>query len=146
MSTPIHIKDGSGGTGSKTKVTKAGQLIVAPFGYDETVFNELNATAATAFHFFPPKAGKQFVVTGIIASANKDVSNTVTATIIVFEGDSTTDATADKVLLEFVLVRFGVLAAPPLNILVSEGKFINATTSDASVFMTIMGYYIPTLN
>jgi len=143
LSTPVLIK----GSGNKAtaKVTSIGQLVVTSLFYDETEFNFLNATAATAFNFYSPKAGKQFVITGIIAQANKDVSNTALATVIVFEASQLDDASADKILLEFGLSRFGVLNAPPLNIIVNEGKYVNATTDDTSVLMTIMGYYIPTL-
>jgi len=142
MSLETQIIDGNSST--PAKVTSNGQLVVAPVSYDQTSFKELSTTSA--FNFYLPKADQQFVVTGIIAQANKDVSNVTTATIIVYEGSSLADATADKVLLEFVLVRFGVFDSPPLNIIVNEGKFINATTSDASIFMTVMGYYIPKIN
>jgi len=142
VSTPIQIV---GKNGNAVDVAGSGHLVVGEHSFNETEFKLLNATAGTAFNYYSPKANKQFIIKGIIAQANKDVSNVATATVIVFEGSSAADTSADKVLLEFGLTRFGVLNAPPLNIIVNTGKFINATTDDTSILMTIMGYYIPKL-
>ena len=54
---------------------------------------------------------------------------------------SATDATADRVLLSFGLARFGTINILPIRLRVNEGKFINTTTDDASILMTILGYY-----
>ena len=146
MSTPVHILDGgSAGSKVRSKVSSIGQLITSPFAYDETVFDELDATG-TAFNFYGPKTGQQFVITGIRMKADRNVSNTVDATVIVFEASSITDTTPDKILHEEALIRGESVTLLPVNVLVNTGKFINATTTDASIFMTILGYYIPVLS
>ena len=63
MSQPVVIKDGTGGD-FRAHVTSIGQLVVAPFAYEETEFQVLDTTA-TAYNFYPPKTGKQFVITGV---------------------------------------------------------------------------------
>lgn len=142
---PIDVHIVGGKTNRRADIAGSGHLVVGEHAFNETEFKLLDSTAATAFNFYKPKADEQFIIKGIIAQANRDVSNTVEATVIIFEASSLTDTSADKILLQFGLNRFAVLNAPPLNIIVNEGKFVNATTDDASILMTIMGYYIPKL-
>lgn len=143
MTTPIHITDG-GGTKNKAKVSSIGQVVTAPFAYDETSFNILDVDS-TAYNFYKPKAGKQFVITGIIAQGDQDITANTSPRVVVYESDGAASTTEDKVLLEFVVTRSQGFVFAPLNILVNEGKFINALTVDDDVHMTITGYYIPSL-
>ena len=141
MATPVEIKDG-GGSGTRALVSIYGQLIVAPFDYDGSAFQKLDATG-TAFSFFPPIASRRFVITGMRIKASRNVSNTVDADVIVFEADGPASTVVVKVLHQELLIRGESTALLPLNLLVSEGMFINATTTDADVTITIFGYYIP---
>ena len=143
MSIPAQIIDGAG-TKVKTIVTKIGQLVTSPYDYDETTFTEL-AEDDTAYNFYKPRVGQQFVITGIIASADAQVSNTADATVVVYEASSTSTLTVDKTLLQLAMVRFDQITFSP-NILVREGKFVNAKTTDDDIHMTITGYYIPKLS
>lgn len=140
MSINANITDGKG-TNSRACVTKAGQLVTSSISYDDTKFIEL-ATDATAYNFYPPKVGSKFVVTGIIAKADKQVSTSVDAEVVIYEASSATTTTADKVLFQTAMVSGDQLVVVPTNILVSEGVFLNAKTSDDDIHMTIMGYYI----
>ncbi|KKL60113.1 hypothetical protein LCGC14_2208560 [marine sediment metagenome] len=126
------------------RIDKKYELVTAPFAYDETQFNELG-TADAAVNFYKPKVGKQFVITGIIAAGNLSIAANALATVVVYEGSSTTDTSADKTLIQFGITRLQTEPLLSLNILVNEGKFINAKTDDDDVFLTIMGYYIPAL-
>jgi len=143
MTTPVHILDGAG---SKTavKVSTIGQLTTAPFAFDETVFNEL-AEDDTAYNFYPAKAGQQFVITGIIAVADKQVSSTVSADIVVYEATTEATTVVSKVLIQTAMVQDQIQPFSNLNILVTEGFFINAKTTDDDIHMTVMGYFIPKL-
>jgi len=143
MSGPIKIKDGMG-SGSFTKVSSVGQLITSPFAYDESVFKEFDV-AATAFNFFRPKSGEQFVITGIRIKADRFVSNTTDAEVIIYEADSDLTITVDKILTQEALIRGEDATLIPINILVGTSKFVNAKTSDPSIFITILGYFIPEL-
>jgi len=145
MPAPMHITgDHSGGLVAAI-VTKIGQLVTAPYAYDETVFFELNLVN-TAYSYYAPKNGKQFVITGIVAFADKEISNASDTNIIVYEAASNTTTTVDKKLLHFGLAQNSTISITPLNILVSKGKFVNAKTDDDDIHMTIMGYYIPKLS
>jgi len=143
VTAPTHILDG-GGTRAKAGVTSIGQLIIAPFAYDTPEFRELNIIN-TAFSFFSPRVGGQFVISGMRIKAGRFVSNTVDATIIIYEAPSKTSLTEDKILFEEALIRGESATLLPINILVNEGKFINAKTDDATIFINIFGYYIPRL-
>ena len=68
MTLPVEI---TGGKCCTAKVTSLGQLVVAPVGYDEVKFQEMNATA-TAFNFYLPKPEQQFVITVIRVKATHD--------------------------------------------------------------------------
>jgi len=144
MTLPVKIEghDHPKTTITAARVTKAGQLVVSSIAYDETEFIEL-AEDDTAYNFYKPLAGKQFVITGIRAKADRQVSNTVDATVIFYEASSAATTTVDKVLHEEALIRGEAVTLLPTNILVNEGKFINGKTSDDNIFVTIMGYFIP---
>jgi hypothetical protein len=141
MSTPCHIKDGSGSS-SKAKVTSNGQLITSPLSYDLTQFIEL-AEPNTAYSFYPPKTCCNFIITGFIAKADKQVSSTVDADVVIYEAGSDSTTTVDKVLFQTAMTQGDQVIANPLNILVNVGKFVNVKTTDDDIHVTIMGYYVP---
>lgn len=143
MSTPVLLRDGTG-TNAKACVTTIGQLVTAPYAYDLTIFNEL-AEPDTAYNFYEPIDAEQFVITGFIAKADKQVSSTVDADVVIYEADLSDTTTATKVLFQAAMVEGDLIVANPLNILVNAGAFVNAKTTDDDVHMTIMGYYIPEL-
>jgi hypothetical protein len=138
MPTPVTIKFGP----YEVKVTPLGQLVIAPLAYDETEFREL-AELDTAYNFYKPRSGQQIVITGIRAKADRQVSNTVDADVVIYEAISETTLTVDKVLHREAMVRGESFTFTPLNILVRAGKYINAKTTDDNIYMTLMGYSVP---
>ena len=133
-----------GGRVNEAGVTALGQVVIGTVAYDETEFNEL-ATINTAFNFYQPKSGQQFVITAILAYGDKQVSTSTNATVIIYEAVTDVTITVSKVLLQFEIGQNQSLPFSPLNLLVAEGVFINAKTDDDDIHMTIMGYYIPVL-
>ena len=144
MSGPVRIVDGNG-TNTSAKVTSAGELVTTSYGYDLTIFKEL-AVNDTGYNFYKPKAGQQFVITGISAAGTLAIAANALATVIVYEANDDVTATADKVLLEFAATRLQTFFIGPLKILVNAGKFVSAKTNDDDILMTIMGYYIPEIS
>jgi len=130
--------------GKRARVTNAGELVVAPFTYDETEFREL-AVDDTAYNFYEPKPDHQFVITGFNMKADRDVSQTVDAVVIIYESTSTSETTVSKILFQEAMVR-GERTSLTTHILVNSGVWINAKTSDDDIHMTIMGYYLPELS
>lgn len=126
------------------KVTGVGALVTSPFAYDETKFVEL-AEPNVGYNFYKPIAGKQFVITGVIATGDKQIAANADATVIVYEATTDVATVVTKELLTFVLTQSTALSMIPLNILVNEGVFINAKTDDDDVHTNIIGYRIPTI-
>jgi len=141
MSAPVQIKDGSG-SGTNAKVTPIGQVVTAPYAYDDVSTKTLDVDD-TAVNFYLPKAGQQFVVTTILLTANKNV--TTDCTVVIYEADDPTETTVTKTILNIEMLKNTSRDITGMNLLVSKGKFVNGKTDDDDVFCTIMGYYIPEL-
>ena len=141
MSLSVEIEDGKGGTKNKVKVTSLGQLVVAPLEFSEPLFNAI-ALTATAYNFVEPVAGKRFVITGYIAATDKNVSSTNGAEIAIIESSAIDSTVASKVLLTLDLGKLDSQVITGLNMITSPGVWINASTDDATVNLTILGYYI----
>lgn len=143
MAASFKIIDGTG-TRSRAKVTKIGQVVTAPFAYDDSSVREL-AEPDTAYNFYGPRSGEQFVMTGIFAKADRDVSNTVDAIVVLYEASGPSETDVDKVLFQAAMVRGDQVIVNPLNVLVGEGKWLNGKTTDDDIHANITGYYVPAL-
>ena len=141
MSLPVNLEH----NGITVKITKSGELVVAPLSYDETVFQEL-AEINTAYNFYEPLPNKQFVMTSVLAYGDKQVGTSTNATVIIYEASDIGTITVDKVLLQFEIGRDQAIPISALRTLVNVGKWVNAKTDDDDVHMTIMGYYISKLD
>lgn len=125
---------------NRAAISRIGQVIVAPFAYDEVVALTLT-DANVAVTFYKPVVGRQFVITGILLTADSNVTGS--ALVDVFEANAEFSTSVDKAILHVEILKNGYRDITNLNILSGEGKYINALTDDDDVFVTIMGYYIP---
>jgi len=133
-----------GTKGTRSEVTKSGEVVVAPLSYSDTVFASME-TVDIAYNFFQPKFEKQFVITGLLAFADKDINDASATDIIVHEATAVASTVEDKVLMHFGMAKLSLLPFAPLNILVNSGVFVNAKTNDNNVLITITGYFIDKL-
>lgn len=140
MVAPVTISDSLNGV--TTRVTKYGQLVVAPLAYGSPIEIDLSVIN-TAYNFVAPIAGHSIVITDIIAFANKDVSQTDPADIEIYQADAPDTVTVSKSILKPKLLRGGAFSGIGLNMLVPEGKWINAKTSDNIISMTLIFYRVP---
>ena len=122
-------------------VTPRGQLVVAPLSYSTPVTKQL-AVADTAYNFIEPLAGHFIVITDIIASAGKTVSNTTPADVVVYQASAIDTATVDDVIVQPQLLRGASSPLTGMNLEVPAGKWVNAKTDDAAVLLTIMFYRV----
>lgn len=143
MSLHAVIRDSK--SGNSALVTEFGQLVVAALDYSMPVERDLD-TAGVAVNFIEPRAGHSIVITDVIASANKDVSVTETADIAIFQADAVDQTTPNPGILSPQLLRGGNLPLTGLNFKVPEGKWVNATTTDAIIKLTIAFYRVPLEN
>ena len=130
-----------GQSGNIADVTDNGEIIVSPIRPDSVKFVEL-AEPDTAYTFFPPIQGKSILVTGITAKADKQVSSTVDATVVVYAANNETTTTPTAVVYQDVMVEGDRIALTNLNLLVGEGCYINAKTTDDDVHMNIFCRYV----
>ena len=139
MSLDIKIMDGKGSK-SKAAVTSRGQVVVGPIAFNVAYFNSL-ALVATPYNYVGPIAGKQFVIDGIIASSNKSVSATDGAEVCIYEADAA-DGASVKELLTLDIGKLDRAVITQLNLSTNTGVWLNAETDDATVNLTIIGYYV----
>lgn len=135
MSNSINIEQ----AGNLVKVTKSGELVVGQVSYDESEYRGL-ATPGDAYNFFKPLSGKQFVMTGFIAVSDKNI--TADAILEIYEANSTSSTTPLKETVTVALTKNAVVSPTPLRSLISKGVWLNAKTDDATIHLTIFGYYI----
>lgn len=130
--------------GKQAKFNKLGQLETAPGGFDLQKFVSL-AVNDMAYNFYTPVPGRQFIITGLICFATKDVSDASDTNIIIYEATTPSTITVGRTILQFGMGKLTVLPPTGLRLIVSEGVFINAKTDDAVVNLNILGHFIPTI-
>lgn len=135
----IQIVDADGTT-QKAKVTRLGQLVVAPIEYS-SFYNVKADTINTGFNLVGPKSSMCFVITSIFLYADKGVGAN-DATVIIYEADSPTTATVSKTLFQTEMLKQTYVSQPSLNIIITTGKWINVKTDDNSIYANISGYYV----
>ena len=127
-------------TGASGRITNLGQSVVSPLSYDE-VSTILIDFADTAFILFPPKGSKKFVITGISLTARKDIGVNG-GVVIVYESlfaDSTVEA---RIIQSIEMQKSTARDIQPLNIISSEGRWINIKSTDTTISASLTGYYV----
>ena len=137
MTLKALIKDGSG-AGNLAGVSIGNELIVGGVGDNITVFKAMNVTG-TAFKFFNPISDAVLFITSILLSTPAAATN-----IDIYEASSATSTVIDKEIIsintsskQFIIIPFPFGGFPS----VTQGEFLNAKTDNATVNMTIIGYY-----
>lgn len=140
MSIKTTIKDGWGG-GTEACVSSRGQLVVAPLDFS-TFFQATLGVANTAVNIIPPKAGKRFVITALVFYANRNVGVN-DASVEIYEASSNDTLSVDtSIFVQEIAKQTSSPSLTGLNILVSEGKWVNGKTDDDDVFVNMAGYYV----
>lgn len=142
MSTPVRIV---GRNGNEAEIDKAGNLVVALGPFDEPVFKEL-AEVNTAYNFYTPRVGFQFILTGMIAYGDKQVSGSTNATVVIYEASAPDATTEDKIIIQFELGQNQSLPFPSIRVKTTEGRWINAKTDDDDIHLTLLGHFIPRID
>lgn len=144
MSIESHITDQK--TGDTVRVTTGGALAVGPT-HPSLSFNATLGVDDTAVNIVPAKADHVFCMTGLLLTANQNVSNTASATISIYTGDSETTAVGSALtnLFSIPLGRNDARDITGILVEAEEGKWINGETTDDDVFVTVLGYYLKVL-
>jgi len=139
MAAAVNITDSD--SRITAKVTKFGQLVVAPLAYSTPVVDTLNVIN-TAFNFIKPQQDHRIVITDIVISADRAVGVNG-ADVQIYEAETAETTTIDTTILDLDMVKQTQLGLTGLNLLVPEGKFVNAKTDDVNILVTIMFYRVP---
>jgi hypothetical protein len=136
----IDVRIGDGFNGGTAKVTKRNQLVTAPLEFSKfyTASVTVNDTAANLLW---PRAGKRFVITEIILNSDRDVGVNGAITKI-FEAANDTTATVSTLIYEDEVAKQTRAVLTGLNIIVSEGVWVNVVADDVIVRANVAGYYI----
>ena len=62
----------------------------------------------------------------------------------IYESETLNSTVASKDIFQFEMLKNSSITLLGLNILCTEGIYINGKTDDDDVYATMMGYYIPT--
>jgi hypothetical protein len=138
-----HLRDPN--TGRSVKTVVGGALAVAPV-FPSTAFNATLGTDDTAVNIVPAKAYHTFYITGLLITANQNVSNTVNATVTIYTADAENTAKGSALTTHFEISvgRNDIRDITPILVESIEGKWINGETTDDDIIVTILGYYIRT--
>jgi hypothetical protein len=127
---------------NETKVTKIGELVTSPFSYSTPIAFELNAVD-TAFNLVEPKTGCRIVVTDILVYGNKNVGVN-DATFEIYTADAYDSTTVISSIFKTEVVKqASPITFSGLNWVTDFGVWLNAKTDDATIFVVIAAYYIP---
>lgn len=130
-----------GQNGTLVYVSPEGVIATGARRHSQQRFVEL-AEPDTAYNFILPQAKKQFVVTGMFAKADKQVSSTVDATVIVYEGLTSDTITVTRTIFQIAMVEGDIFPMGDLDLLINQGRYINAKTDDDDIHLNVMGYFI----
>jgi hypothetical protein len=89
-----------------------------------------------------PKNEFSFIITGIIINADKNVSATNGSNIRIYEATTDTSISETKLLFTLNLLKNDAEVITSILIKTTEGRYINADTDDATVNITLLGYYL----
>tara|TARA_R110002126_G_scaffold1757_2_gene10557 strand:- start:3450 stop:3851 length:402 start_codon:yes stop_codon:yes gene_type:complete len=121
-------------------IAKGGTIPVSGL-FDEIEFNEL-AVINQVYNYYRPLAGSRFILTGVVATADKDV--VADATVVIYEASNPESTTVDKVLFQFVLLKNQQLVIPNFKIAVTPDVWINGKTDDDDIHMSLVGHFVKT--
>jgi len=138
MAIPVVITNGCG---RNARINANGDFVVTTDPLDDSIFQELDIPDIVAYNFFEPKAGYNFVVTGIHAFADKDVSNSTNATVFIYEAPAIDSTTVDRVILRFEMPRDSTVELSRLKLFVNSGKWVNGKTNDDDIHVNLFGHY-----
>jgi len=139
MTLGVEIKDQD--SDIRARVTKYGQLVTAPLSFSVPSSNNM-VLINTPYNFIEPQPGQSIIITNVIASADKNVSNTDPANVVVYQSDGVNSLNNLGTLVQPQLLR-GANQNFLMNLIVGEGVWVNATTNDDAILLFLYYYYVP---
>ncbi len=136
MAFPVTIRDPASGVGQA--VTGNGESVGSAISPNDSQYWEMSSIG-TPYVFAPPVAGKRMRLMNVLMYGNKGIG-TNDATVDIYTSIDPT-ATSGTTVIQFELPKYASRDLIGLNLELPEGVYLLATTNDATVFLTMMGYY-----
>ena len=133
------IKSGDGG--GVAKVTSRGQLVTAPLEFSE-IYTASCIANNTAVNLVTPKPNQRFVITTIILNGDRSIAVNGAITDLFESIGGPISAVVSKSILRLEILKQGSVALTGLNIILSEGVWLNVKADDVIVRANIAGYYV----
>lgn len=134
----VVLKDSS--NSNTSKISSRGELVVGKLAFSEA-YNATADVINTAYSVIAPKTKQRFLITDILIYANKNVGVN-DATIYIYEASGPDITTVTKSILNTEIKASTSRDLTGLNLIITEGVWVNVKTDDDDVFFTIMGYYV----
>ena len=125
---------------NEVSVSSQGEVITRPFSYSEAVFNLLDINDQV-YNFQKPIDGFRYVITGIFASANRNV--TTQTQVDIYEATAADSGTIAKQIRRLDIAKLDHVEQGGLLLRLAKGVFLNAKCDDDDVLLTIDGYFVP---
>lgn len=139
MTVKFIIDDGSG-KGAAAQVTSRGELVVGSLRFSQSYSTQC-AVINQAYNLVGPSTNERFVITEILISTNNAVG--VNGSVVdIYEASSESSTTIDRTILQLEVNKQTSVPITGINLIVTEGKWINAKVSDNSVYVVVMGYFV----
>jgi hypothetical protein len=122
----------------QARVTERGELITSAIEHSQPYYVELGVDAQI-YNVIPGVVGWRFVITSIIIGADRNVS--IDCTVHIYESLSA-DGTTERDIWRGDINKGETLPLIGLDIITRPTRWVNATTDDDDVDLTILGYYV----
>ena len=135
----VQVVDGRG-TRRAAQVSRSGELVVGPLTASVPASVTLVA-AGGAHNFCQPVPGREYRITDIILTTNKDIG-VDGATITVYEATSAASTVVTKQLVKMQMLKNSSMVLTGIHWKVTEGRFLNVKTDDNTVYCTIASHVV----
>ena len=136
----IALKSGD----NVAEITKRGQVVVAPLDFS-TFYSAQTAANNVPVNVTIPNTRKSFIMTDIVLAGDRSIGASGAVTKIYENSVGPTDTAITKLIYEDEIAKQTRAILTGLNIIVTEGVWINVVSDDVIVRCNIGGYFIDTL-
>jgi hypothetical protein len=137
----INVRIKGGKNNNSPEITERGQLITGPLDFSKFYFGT-TASNNVAVNVVEPKTRMCFIITAIILSADRSVGANGAVTDVFENTTGPTNGTVTKQIIQEEIAKQTRMTATGLNIIVTEGAWVNVKSDDVVVRCNIAGYYV----
>ncbi len=139
---PVELKDSK--SDNRATITERGQVVVAPIDFSVPIEISLILDNVPV-NIIEPQVNRQFIITEIIASADRNVG--VNGSILeIYETDAIDSSTPTRDIVTLEIAKSAIVPITGLNWITNPAVWINAVMDDNNVTLTLSGYFVKTVS